>query len=146
MNARNRVSIEEPALRDIRNHLINSYPLEGCGVLLGPDNATESIQVSRAIGTRNADTIRGHDRFTIDPRDLIKIERELKGERVVGFFHSHPDAPSIPSATDLDAAQGLFDVARTFYVYAIASVTRDKIAEMRFWRLTDNLERFEEIA
>jgi proteasome lid subunit RPN8/RPN11 len=35
---------------------------------------------------------------------IVRLERELRksGEQLIGFYHSHPDHPAVPSATDLE--------------------------------------------
>ena len=117
--------------------------------MIGHDSRPGTIVISRAIGTRNAEKARGADRFTIEPRDLMAIERELdaRGDdtRIIGYFHSHPDAPARPSATDLEMARGLFGVARRFYVYAIVTVSSKGQGEFGFWRLRDDLNGFVEL-
>jgi len=142
------VSISSGALAAIRAHLIHAYPNEGCGVLIG-STADDRIEISRAAGARNAEMKRGADRFEIEPRDLMAIERELDarrdGSQVVGFFHSHPDAPARPSVTDLEMARGLFDVTRAFYVYAIARVSAGGFEEISYWRLAEELGGFVEL-
>ena len=44
--------------------------------------------------------------YVIDPRELIRAQREARGRglEIVGFYHSHPDHPARPSATDLEHA------------------------------------------
>jgi proteasome lid subunit RPN8/RPN11 len=43
------------------------------------------------------------NRFSIDPREIIEVERSLRGtdEEVVGFYHSHPFSDAVPSGVDL---------------------------------------------
>jgi proteasome lid subunit RPN8/RPN11 len=80
------------------------YPHESCGALVGRF-AGEAIAVPRAIPLANhADEAVRRRRFTVDPREVLRIERELRGgpQRLVGFYHSHPDAEAVPSTTDLE--------------------------------------------
>ena len=141
------VRISRSAFEALQAHLLRSYPNEGCGVFIGKKLEEASIEILRAAGTRNAEKIRGHDRFSIEPLDYLKIERELDDatERlmIVGFFHSHPDALAIPSATDLDMAQGLFDVTQEYHVYAITSVFNHVVRDTTYWRLSENATHFE---
>ena len=56
-----------------------------------------------------ASTEPGHsnrDRFEVDPQARFDLERQLRGgaEQVIGHYHSHPDHPAKPSATDLAKA------------------------------------------
>ena len=47
-----------------------------------------------------------HNRYNIDPRELVRIQRESRerGLDIVGFYHSHPDHPARWSQTDLAEA------------------------------------------
>ncbi len=82
-----------------------SYPYEGCGVLVGRPTATEAV-VSQVVEGHNLVSDRRHDRYELDPRDIIQAERSARerGEEVVGFFHTHPDHPARPSQFDTDRA------------------------------------------
>jgi proteasome lid subunit RPN8/RPN11 len=98
----------------LRQHGEETYPHECCGVLLGrfDDNAAESVSqslsktVSRIARCGNTRADSPHNRYQIDPRDLIRIQREgrERGEDIVGFYHSHPDHPAQWSPTDLAEA------------------------------------------
>jgi proteasome lid subunit RPN8/RPN11 len=98
----------------VRQHGEETYPHECCGVLLGrfDDNGAESVSqsvsktVSRIARCGNTRADSPHNRYQIDPRDLIRIQREgrERGEDIVGFYHSHPDHPAQWSPTDLAEA------------------------------------------
>ncbi len=90
----------------IRQHGEETYPHECCGVLLGQmdqDAVRTVTSVARAGNTR---TDSAHNRYNIDPRELIRIQREgrERGEDIIGFYHSHPDHPAQWSQTDLAEA------------------------------------------
>jgi proteasome lid subunit RPN8/RPN11 len=90
----------------LRQHGEETYPHECCGVLLGQidDDGVRSVtSVARAGNTR---TDSAHNRYNIDPKDLIRIQREGRGrgEDIIGFYHSHPDHPAQWSPTDLAEA------------------------------------------
>ena len=72
-------------------------------------------------------------RFTIDPRDLLKIQRAGRdhGFDIIGVYHSHPNHPAIPS--DFDRTY-----AWTQYSYPIVAVHRGKAVDLRSWRLDDS--------
>jgi proteasome lid subunit RPN8/RPN11 len=57
-----------------------------------------------AIGTGNL--AESADRFLIDPKGHIDARRaaRTRGLDVVGFYHSHPGAPAVPSSIDLAEA------------------------------------------
>ena len=94
----------------LRQHGEETYPHECCGVLLGrfDDNDAESVSktVSRIARCGNTRADSPHNRYNIDPRELIRIQREgrERGEDIVGFYHSHPDHPARWSPTDLAEA------------------------------------------
>src|ERR1700756_1150519 len=89
----------------LRRHGEETYPHECCGVLLGRMDGDERVvtSVARAGNTR---TDSAHNRYNIDPKDLIRIQREARerGEDIIGFFASHPDHPARCSSTDLAEA------------------------------------------
>src|ERR1700731_823350 len=87
-------------------HGEETYPHECCGVLLGQmgdDSVRTVTSIARAGNTR---TDSAHNRYNIDPKDLIRIQREgrERGEDIIGFYHSHPDHPARWSPTDLAEA------------------------------------------
>jgi proteasome lid subunit RPN8/RPN11 len=90
---------------DLRRHGEETYPHESCGVLLGRlDGGRRRVtSVVRCGNTRDDSP---HNRYTIDPKDLLRIERQgrERGEDIVGFYHSHPDHPAQWSPTDLAEA------------------------------------------
>ena len=71
-------------------------------------------------------------RYTIDPQAIFqatKRGRDLQLE-IVGFFHSHPDYPAVPSLCDRDLA---WDV----YSYPIVSVMQGKVNDFKSWVLDE---------
>ena len=90
----------------LRHHGEETYPHECCGVLLGrfDDDGAKTVICSAPCGNTRADS--PHNRYHIDPKELIRIQREgrERGEEIVGFYHSHPDHPAQWSPTDLAEA------------------------------------------
>jgi|SRR5690242_4113384 proteasome lid subunit RPN8/RPN11 len=89
----------------MRQHGEETYPHECCGVLLGrlAEGNRKVTSLARCENTR-ADS--PQNRYHIDPRELIKIQRQgrERGEDIIGFYHSHPDHPARWSQTDLAEA------------------------------------------
>ena len=89
----------------LRRHGEETYPHECCGVLLGrlEDDARHVVEVVRCGNTRDD---RPQDRYHIDPRELVRIQRQGRERQldIVGFYHSHPDHPARWSQTDLAEA------------------------------------------
>jgi proteasome lid subunit RPN8/RPN11 len=86
----------------IRLHGEETYPHECCGVLLGrfEDDGARVVTSSARCGNTRTDS--AHNRYNIDPKELVRIQREgrERGEDIVGFYHSHPDHPAQWSKTD----------------------------------------------
>ena len=91
----------------IRRHGEESYPHECCGVLLGTFDVDQDVrEVLRIVPAGNTWVDSPHNRYNIDPRELIAAQRQAResGEDIVGFYHSHPDHPAQWSQTDLAEA------------------------------------------
>ena len=86
----------------IRAHGQATYPEECCGFLLGRAT-TESNHVVSAWRVENRRTENRQRRYTITAQDYHAADRAARrqGLDIVGFYHSHPDHPARPSATDL---------------------------------------------
>ena len=100
------VPILVPVVASIRAEAERAYPHEGCGALLG----TREKGILEAVPLQNRETQAPRVRFAVDPGDYVRVETEAdrRGLELLGFWHSHPDHPSRPSATDrLYAWEGL---------------------------------------
>ncbi len=136
----------------IRAHGEKSYPHECCGIVAGTvqgetRHATEVRALTNLRETAGgAEFIEAHEgesaanRFFIDPREQMKVERELEKRRlaVLGFYHSHPNVAARPSKYDLDHAW-------PFYTYIIVSVRNGTSAEMTAWLLRDDRSAFDDV-
>jgi proteasome lid subunit RPN8/RPN11 len=93
---------------------------------------TGSKTVSRIARCGNTRADSPHNRYHIDPRELIRIQREgrERGEDIVGFYHSHPDHPAQWSPTDLAEAHW-FGCS-----YVITSVEKGKAVLTNSFELT----------
>jgi len=112
------MKIASGALDEIRAHGAEGYPHEICGIMLGPRGDGRVSEVRRA---RNIIVERARDRYEIDPRDHIRIQREADadGLDIVGYYHSHPDHPAQASRFDTERAWA-------GYVYLIVSIENGK--------------------
>ena len=122
----------------IRAHAAQDYPHECCGFLVGKADGS-IVTVAHAVPAANLRDDSPRNRFEIDPGDLVKTDRAARAEGlgVVGFYHSHPDAPAQPSEFDREHAW-------PGYCYVIVSVRQGQPAEMRNWLLLDDRAKFEE--
>lgn len=135
-------SIEIPLAlhRAMAAHLEPAYPNEGCGIMVGDTEGT-TLRLSRVVGAENLNKERGRDRFEIDPLFYLQTERSCgPGEKVIGFFHSHPDCPEIASETDRQFARGW-----PGFVWIIYRVEQGIATSVRAWLLDNDTERFDEI-
>lgn len=120
----------------IRAHAEAAYPEECCGYLLGTFDG-HGCTVSALFEAANRSATPGRH-FVLDPPSYLAASRaaEAQGLDVVGCYHSHPDHPARPSATDLAAA--------TFpgYRYVIVSVDGGTAADLTAWSLAPDRSRF----
>ena len=119
----------------LRQHGEETYPHECCGVLLGrvDDDARVVTSIARCGNTRDDSP---QNRYNIDPKELIRIQREARerGEDIIGFYHSHPDHPPRWSPTDLAEAHW-FGCS-----YVITSVEKGKAVATKSFELTGSEE------
>ena len=115
----------------MRGHLELGYPNEACGALIGRVDAVDH-EVIEFRGMRNIITDRPWDRYALDPLEQLRVQKdaESRGLEIIGFAHSHPDHPPVPSRFDADHAW-------SFYSYVVASVQNGVLREARSWRLDD---------
>jgi len=121
----------------IRRHGEETYPHECCGVLLGrmEDDGTRVVTSTARAGNTRSDS--PQNRYNIDPKELIRIQREgrERNEDIIGFYHSHPDHPAQWSKTDLAEAHW-FGCS-----YVITSVEKGKALLTNSFELTGSDEQ-----
>jgi proteasome lid subunit RPN8/RPN11 len=119
-------------LEQIRQHGEETYPHECCGILTGEMMADGSRRVAVVARCSNAHDDPSRSWYQIDPRDLVRIQREAagRGEDVIGFYHSHPDDAARWSSSDLEEAHW------TGCSYVITSVRQGQAAETNSFELT----------
>jgi proteasome lid subunit RPN8/RPN11 len=133
-----KVSIKKALQNEIFKHLESCYPNEGGGFLLGT-SSSDTVEVSETIQIQNVfQEEEQYHRYAMTPQDWIKLEDEAdaRGLTLVGYFHSHPDSPAIPSIFDRDHALPHF-------TYLITQVNEAKAVEMLAWRLRDDRSQFD---
>jgi len=132
------VRIPRSVVEPIRAHAQETYPEECCGFLIGRDDG-DVRHVTEGRRARNVHPGMREVRYTIEPRDVLKVDREFRGEvKHIGFYHSHPDHPARPSAFDLERAW-------PWYVYTILAVRNRAPAEFTAWVLTEEPRAFKEV-
>jgi len=122
----------------IRQHGQGALPNECCGFLLGHDQngVRRIVSVVPAINERIPQ--QQHNRFSITPEAYMKADKAAREQKLelLGFYHSHPNAPARPSQYDLDHAWPV-------YSYLIVSVRDGNAREMTSWVLRDDRSEFE---
>ena len=120
----------------LRRHGEETYPHECCGVLLGQmdDDSVRTVTTIARCGNTRTDS--PQNRYNIDPRELVRIQREgrERGEDIVGFYHSHPDHPARWSPTDFAEAHWIG------CSYVITSVEKGKAEVTNSFELTGSGE------
>jgi proteasome lid subunit RPN8/RPN11 len=127
--------ISQSDWNEIRRHGDKTYPHECCGVLLGDmEDGRNVVKATIRCGNTRDDS--PHNRYHIDPRELVKIQREgrERGYDIVGFYHSHPDHPARWSPTDLAEAHWIG------CSYVITSVEKGKSMLTHSFLLAGTLE------
>jgi proteasome lid subunit RPN8/RPN11 len=133
---RESLRLDQGIAEAIRRHGVETYPDECCGALIGGDGPVKIHHVSPLPNTTEEGARR---RFLVRPSDYKQAEADatrLKGG-LLGFSHSHPDAPARPSQYDLDHAW-------PFFWYVIVSIQQGQPEKMTVWRLADDRSQFRE--
>ena len=99
------LKIQESAYRKVIQAACEAWPRECCGALLGRV-ADGSVTLVEAMAADGPETRVGTDHFEIGGPDMVRFLRSAQqaGLSIQGFYHSHPDAPPVPSAADLAGA------------------------------------------
>lgn len=125
-----RLVLPAAARSALEGTLEDAYPREGCGVLLGRvEGADRRVTEIHRAENRWAER---DDRYLVDPGTLRRLmDREGEGgPRILGFYHSHPDAAPEPSPTDRDHAW-------PWYLYLIVPVREGRAGKGRAWQLDE---------
>ena len=119
----------------IRAHGEETYPHECCGALLGKP-AADGWRVEASVKARNTQTDSARNRYSIAPAELVKIEREARGQglSIGGFYHSHPDHPAEWSPIDLAEAHWVG------CSHLIVAVAQGKVTAIRSFLLAGKTE------
>lgn len=132
-----RIGVPASVLGAIRAEAEAGYPHEICGFLVG-NRSGDDVRVHEARPAANTRGTEARTRYLIDPETYREAERraDRSGLAVVGFYHSHPDAPARPSDYDLDHAW-------PWVAYVIVAVEDGRAAEATAWSLADDRSRFD---
>jgi proteasome lid subunit RPN8/RPN11 len=133
------IRVPKEQLAEIREHGVRDYPYECCGLLLGRFREDGKV-VHETYPISNArEESAKRNRFLITPEELMKGERYARSRdlEVVGFYHSHPDSPAVPSKYDLDHAWPT-------YSYIIVSTAEGQSSDLFSWEQEPDRSGFNE--
>ena len=131
------IEVNQNIIDAITAHAERDYPHECGGMLIGTF-AEGRKTVTETFPLENArEEEARHNRVLILPKDVLRAERYAREKKldVVGYYHSHPDSPAIPSQYDLDHALPVWS-------YIIASVIEGKVADIRSWEMENDRSKF----
>jgi desampylase len=122
----------------ITAHATAAAPDECCGILLGKREGDE-ITVRQVAAVPNVFEGDRRSRYELDARTHLRVQREARaaGLGVLGFYHSHPAGPAVPSQADVERAW-------LGYAYLIVTLG-DAEPPARCWRLDRKAGRFIEV-
>ena len=129
------LKFRQPDFEEIRRHGEETYPHECCGILLGAmDGDSREVQATVRCGNTRIDS--PQNRYNIDPRELVRVQREAREREldIIGFYHSHPDRPARWSQTDFQEAHWIG------CSYVITAVEKGKAAVTNSFALTGTIE------
>jgi proteasome lid subunit RPN8/RPN11 len=115
----------------IFDEMQQAYPNEGGGFLLGHRSA-DTVEILDVIH------IEQYHRYAMTPLNWAKMEDEAdeRGLTLVGYYHSHPDSPAIPSEYDRVHALPNF-------TYIITSVYQAKAIDQFAYQLKTDRSAFD---
>ena len=131
--------LNDEIVEQITEHAERDYPYECGGMLIGRfKGAEKTVTETFPLKNEREDEAR-HNRVLILPKDVMRAERYARENNldVVGYYHSHPDAPAVPSQYDLDHALPVWS-------YVIASVLKGTVADVRSWQMENDRSKFNE--
>lgn len=128
-------------LQQIEAHGQQSYPYEGCGLLLGQSEGERNVVVAvRPAENRWPVEAEKRVRFHIEAQDMLQAELSAMAQdlEIIGIFHSHPDDDPIASPRDLAWATW------PGYSYLITEVRQSRPGLSRSWQLRHDRAGFTE--
>lgn len=123
------LAIPHNAYLEIIAQAYDSYPEEGCGLLIGHPSTNTVVRFVPCENTTHSAKV-----YSIAPKDLLRAEREAEhdGLEIIGVMHSHTHTEPYPSPTDVRQAPD------PTWHYVIVSLKRES-PESRSYRLAGGL-------
>lgn len=132
------LNLNQECIAIIHDHAEQDFPNECCGFLVGKIANLETSIVSEIVRAKNTRHDRPQNRFEIDPGELVRTDKAARsaGNTVIGFYHSHPNSPAVPSEFDREHAW-------PGYCYVIVSVIEGRSRSTKNFKLLDDRSAFE---
>lgn len=133
------IQISEKELAAITAHAERDYPHECGGMLIGKfQDGRKTVFETLPLENAREEEAR-HNRVLILPKDVMRAEQYAREQKldVVGYYHSHPESPAVPSQYDLDHALPVWS-------YVIASVIKGTVGDIFSWEMENDRSKFNE--
>jgi proteasome lid subunit RPN8/RPN11 len=125
----------------IQRYLESAFPNEGGGFLIGAADHEDRIVTETRFVENIFETEEQYHRYLMDSGAFQAAEdyADANGFTLIGYFHSHPNSPAIPS--EFDRAHALPN-----FIYLILSVQEGRADHSLVWLLADDRNRFVPVA
>ncbi len=134
------VVLNEASRARLLASLEEAYPNEGGGFLVGTRQG-EQVIIEDVLPIPNVfEEAEQFHRYAMTPQNWATMEdkADSMGLALVGYYHSHPDSPAIPS--EYDRVHAL-----PHFVYLIASVVQARAVSLFAYELVDDRSTFKEL-
>ena len=128
------VRLPRPLVNELLHLAQRSPEQEICGLISGRDGAFHKCYpIANVAGDRK-------HLFALAPKGQIDAMRRMRaaGEELVAIYHSHPDAPPLPSPADIQQSE------YSNVLYLIISLNTEGVLELRGFRIRG--QKVEEVA
>lgn len=131
------ILIDDNHYQEMLRHADRQHPNECCGILMGESSGPSAI-IRRVVKARNISDLDKTKNYQIDWQTLFDAVRASRSghNRIIGFYHSHPDSSHRPSHTDHHSAW----IDYSYVIIANQPVDSPRITS---WRIPDENSLFE---
>src|SRR5215510_10177904 len=95
------LALSATVLAEMIGHAYDCYPEEACGLLIGDPRRGHAVKFVPCENTAHSAKV-----YTVDPKAILRAEREAEAEglELIGVMHSHTPTEPYPSPTDVRQA------------------------------------------
>ena len=126
-------------IREMTAHAVAEYPRECIGVITGLEGGASGNSIKRLTNKQNQMHEEDPKRFNrdartgyfVDPKEVFELQRETekRGEKILAFYHSHPDHDAYFSQEDHAGAVMWDEPVYPGTVYVVISVIKGAVKE-----------------